>query len=139
MTPVTIFTPLPPAVPITDVAVLLGAAGLTAVSTNQWIAQCASGDGAPVLFVVVSDDPAAAAALELAVRAAVTRGERVIAVWPQGHAGGPLPSVLQDYGAGLASWNPSAVHAAICKQGEDWQDASGGTRAQAPLGRNKNC
>lgn len=122
-----------------DLAALLSAAGLSAASSDQWIAQCASGDGAPVLLVVVSDDPAAAAALEPVVRAAVTRGERVIAVWPLGHAGGPLPSVLQDYGAGLVGWNPAAVHAAICKQGEEWQSAGGGTRQQPAMDRNKNC
>lgn len=139
MTPLTVFTPLPPAVPTTDVAALLTAAGLIAAATDQWIAQCPSGDGAPVLLVVISNNPSAALALETAVRAAVTRGERVIAVWPEGSAGTSLPSVLQDYGAGLVAWNASAIHEAICKRGEEWQDAGGGTREALPLDRNKNC
>lgn len=139
MTPVTIFTPLPPKVPMTSVAALLGAAGLTAVSMDQWIAQCAGGDGVPVLFVVISDDPAAAVVLEPVVLAAMSRGERVVAVWPEGQVGGLLPSVLQDYGAGLVSWDPAAVHTAICKQGGEWQDADGGPRAEPRMDKNKNC
>ncbi len=139
MTPVTVFTPLPLAVPMSGVAALLGLAGLTATSADQWIAECASGDGVPVLLVVVSGDAGFDVVLEAAVRAAVTRGERVVAVWPLGQPSGPLPSVLQDYGAGLVSWDPSALHAAICNQGAEWQDAGGGVRAQSPMDRNKNC
>lgn len=139
MTPITTFPFLPPTISAKDFAALLSDAGLTEAGPDQWIAHCAGGDGAPVLLIVISETLSAADKLETAVRAAVSRGERVIGIWPQGHTSDALPQVLQDYGAGLVNWSPSALHAAICSLGDEWHDAGGGSRTQPPIDRNKNC
>ena len=139
MTPLKIHMPLPPTVPTAALADLLTSAGLTASSTVDWIADCPDGDRTPVVLVVIPNDPAAGAALEVPVRAAMSRGERVIAVWPPGAAAASLPASLEDYGASLIEWDPAALHAAICGAEPEWQDAGGGQREAPVTSRNKNC
>jgi hypothetical protein len=139
MTPVKVHIPLPASTAMDDVKKLLSAAGLMALSDINWIADCAEGDGPPVLIVFVSSDPAVAEGLEPAVRQMASQGGRVIGVWPAGGGFDVLPAALEDYGAGSSNWNAEALRKAICAQGSDWQDSSGGTRDQRALDRNKNC
>ena len=139
MTLLKILMPLPAGVSAAALADLLTAAGLKALSRLEWFADCPGGDGVPVVLLVVSNEEGAVAALEGPVRAAATRGDRVIAVWPPGSVSSPLPHILQDYGAALIVWDPVALHSAICGEEPEWQDAGGGTREAPAMKRNKNC
>ena len=98
MTPLRVHMPLPPIVSADALVDLLTSAGLTASSTVDWIADCRGGDGTPVVLVVIPTDSAAGTALGAPVRAAVSRDERVIAVWSPGAAAASLPASLEDYG-----------------------------------------
>lgn len=139
MTPVEVQVPLPASTSMDEVKKLLSAAGLTALSDINWTADCAEGDGPPVLLIFVSSDTTGTEGLEPAVRQMVSRGGRVIGVWPVGGGFDVLPAALEDYGAGSSNWNPEALRNAICAQGSDWRDSSGGIRDQRPIDRNKNC
>jgi hypothetical protein len=120
-------------------AELLTAAGLTPLSDSDWVANCPGDDKAAVLLAVVPADVATAGALEATVRAAASRGDRVIAVWIPGTTEDGLPASLEDYGTALIAWDPVALHAAICGDEPEWQDAGGGQRESPKLGLNKNC
>jgi len=137
MTLVTIATPLPSTTSSTGLAALLAAAGASQLSATQWVLGCAGGDGPPVLLVIISSDPAVAPALELAIRGAASRGDRVIGLWPPGATGDALPGVLEDYGAALVVWQPTDLHAAICGDEAPWQDIGGGQRQPANIPRNR--
>jgi hypothetical protein len=139
MTPLKIHTPLPPTVSPTSLGNLLMAAGLTALSDTDWVADCSGGDKVAVLLIVVPADAAMADSLDAPVRASAGRGERIVAIWSPGAAQGDVPASLQDYGTALVTWDPAALHAAICGDEPEWQDAGGGQREAPKLDRNKNC
>jgi len=136
MTPLKVYTPLPQTVSAAALAQLLEAAGLKAQSAEDWIATCERGDGAPILLVIVPTS-GRAAGLDEAVRGAVSRGDRVIAVWPPGTTSSALPASFEDYGAALVQWDASALHMAICGEDSKWQDVGGGERAAPETSRNR--
>lgn len=139
MTLVKVHIPLPASVSMEDVSRLLSAARLTMLSDISWTADCAEGDGPLALLIFASNDPAAMQGLEPVVRQMISEGGRVIVVWPISGGLDVLPAALEDYGAGSSNWDPQALRKAICSQGSEWQDPSGGTRGHRPVDRNKNC
>jgi hypothetical protein len=136
MTPVKIYMPLPATVSSSALVGLLNAAGLTAKSETEWIAECPDGDSKPVMLVIVGSDDSDP--LQAAVRSAAGRGDRVIGVWPPG-AGSVIPASLADFGSALVAWDAAALQAAICGKVLEWQDAGGGRRDAPPPSRNSNC
>ena len=139
MTPVKVHMPLSAIVSPPALNQLLQAAGLTAESEADWLADCPEGDMATPAILPVVATAGDSELLKAAVRAAVSQGDRVIAVWPPGASGGVIPASLADLGTSLVPWDPIALHAAICGKVLEWQDAGGGRREAPPLKRNQNC
>ena len=74
-----------------------------------------------------------------AVQEAVSRGCRVIGIWPQGSTDGRLPRAIEDYGASTVPWDPARLRDAIrpATSSPDWSTPDAQPRPQPPTKRNK--
>ncbi|MFN4357007.1 hypothetical protein [Sphingopyxis alaskensis] len=85
---------------------------------------------APAFLVILDEACAADPETDPAIMAAVTRGERIIGIWPQGGGGAATPKCFPDVGCDTVVWDPGCIKPSI--DGTPQHQAPDGSPAMRP-------